>query len=163
MMNYLYQDYLYRSTVKFTLNESETKPCNLERTPKFLVPLKKHTAPQGYECYMSCAVRGDPTPHITWLRNNISLNTNTNYLISNTCGVCSLLVLRVGPKDSGEYKVIAENRLGRAECSTNLSVKGRRDAGLGVVGSNSRVVFLQPLFVGLYFVTVLWRVGFVGL
>ncbi|XP_030231384.1 immunoglobulin-like and fibronectin type III domain-containing protein 1 [Gadus morhua] len=109
--------------VKFTLSESESKACTLERTPKFLVPLKKHNAPQGYECYMTCAVRGEPTPHITWLRDNVSLNTNTNYLISNTCGVCSLLVLTVGPKDSGEYKVIAENKLGRAECSTNLTVR----------------------------------------
>uniref|UniRef100_A0A8C7C7B5 Immunoglobulin like and fibronectin type III domain containing 1, tandem duplicate 1 n=1 Tax=Oncorhynchus kisutch TaxID=8019 RepID=A0A8C7C7B5_ONCKI len=100
----------------------ETKTCNLERPPKFLVPLKMHTAPQGYECYMSCAVRGDPTPHVTWYRNNISLNTNTNYLISNTCGVCSMLILRVGPKDTGEYKIIAENNLGRAECSTKLTV-----------------------------------------
>ena len=129
MMNYLYQDYLYRSTVKFATSASESKGCNLERTPKFLVPLKKHNAPQGYECYMTCAVRGDPTPRITWLRDNVSINTNTNFLISNTCGVCSLLVLRVGPKDSGEYKVIAENKLGRAECSTKLTVRGRGTQG----------------------------------
>lgn len=90
-----------------------------------MVPLKIHTAPQGYECYMSCAVRGDPTPHVTWYRDNVSLNTNTNYLITNTCGVCSLLILRVGPKDMGEYKIIAENPLGRAECSTNLTVRGK--------------------------------------
>ncbi|XP_070967864.1 immunoglobulin-like and fibronectin type III domain-containing protein 1.1 isoform X5 [Oncorhynchus clarkii lewisi] len=107
---------------RFVLDRPETKTCNLERPPKFLVPLKMHTAPQGYECYMSCAVRGDPTPHVTWYRNNISLNTNTNYLISNTCGVCSMLILRVGPKDTGEYKIIAENHLGRAECSTKLTV-----------------------------------------
>ncbi|XP_045078777.1 immunoglobulin-like and fibronectin type III domain-containing protein 1 isoform X4 [Coregonus clupeaformis] len=107
---------------RFVLDMPESKTCNLERPPKFLVPLKMHNAPQGYECYMSCAVRGDPTPHVTWYRNNISLNTNTNYLISNTCGVCSMLILRVGPKDTGEYKIIAENPLGRAECSTKLTV-----------------------------------------
>ncbi|XP_029630309.1 immunoglobulin-like and fibronectin type III domain-containing protein 1.1 isoform X4 [Salmo trutta] len=107
---------------RFVLDRPESKTCNLERPPKFLVPLKMHTAPQGYECYMSCAVRGDPTPHVTWYRNNISLNTNTNYLISNTCGVCSMLILRVGPKDTGEYKITAENHLGRAECSTKLTV-----------------------------------------
>lgn len=111
-------------TVKFTLKESESKSCNLERPPNFLVPLKKHSAPQGYECYMSCAVRGDPTPSITWLRNNISINTNTNYLISNTCGVCSMLILRVGPNDIGEYKIIAESKLGRAESCTKLTVLG---------------------------------------
>ncbi|KAK6321776.1 hypothetical protein J4Q44_G00087520 [Coregonus suidteri] len=107
---------------KFVLQMPESKTCNLEHPPKFLVPLKMHTTPQGYECYMSCAVRGDPTPHVTWFRNNISLNTNTNYLIANTCGVCSMLILRVGAKDSGEYTIIAENPLGRAECSTKLTV-----------------------------------------
>ncbi|XP_035858480.1 immunoglobulin-like and fibronectin type III domain-containing protein 1 [Sander lucioperca] len=108
---------------KFTMNMPETKACNLQCPPKFIVPLKMHTAPQGYECYMSCAIKGDPTPHVTWLRNSISLNTNTNYFISNTCGVCSLLILRVGPKDFGEYKVVAESSLGRAECSTKLTVR----------------------------------------
>lgn len=108
---------------KFTVTLPETKECNLQCPPKFLVPLKLHTAPQGYECYMSCAVKGDPTPHVTWLRDNISLNTNTNYFISNTCGVCSLLILTVGTKDTGEYKIVAENSLGRAECSTKLTVR----------------------------------------
>ncbi|KAG7494861.1 immunoglobulin-like and fibronectin type III domain-containing protein 1 isoform X1 [Solea senegalensis] len=108
---------------KFTINIPESKTCNLQSPPKFLVPLKLHTAPDGYECYMSCAIQGDPTPHVTWLRNNLSLNTNTNYLISNTCGVCSLLILRVGPKDTGEYKVVAENALGRVDCSTKLTVR----------------------------------------
>uniref|UniRef100_A0A667WKD5 Immunoglobulin like and fibronectin type III domain containing 1, tandem duplicate 1 n=1 Tax=Myripristis murdjan TaxID=586833 RepID=A0A667WKD5_9TELE len=110
---------------KFMVNMPESKVCNLQCAPRFIVPLKMHTAPQGYECYMSCAVRGDPTPHVTWLRNNISLNTNTNYYISNTCGVCSMLILRVGSKDTGEYKVVAENSLGRAECSTKLTVRGK--------------------------------------
>ena len=109
---------------KFTVNLPESKPCDLQCAPKFLMPLKMHAAPQGYECYMSCAVKGDPTPHITWYRNNLSLNTNTNYFISNTCGVCSLLILRVGAKDSGEYKIVAENPLGRADCTTKLTVRG---------------------------------------
>lgn len=103
----------------------DSKPCNLQCPPKFIVPLKLHAAPQGYECYMTCAIKGDPTPHVTWLRNNISLNTNTNYFISNTCGVCSMLILTVGPKDTGEYKIVAENILGRAECSTKLTVRGK--------------------------------------
>lgn len=102
------------------------KDCNLQCAPTFIVPLKLHTAPKGYECYMSCAVKGNPKPHVTWYRNHISLNTNSNYYISNTCGVCSMLILRVGPKDMGEYTVAAENTLGRAECSTVLSVKGQR-------------------------------------
>ncbi|KAL4658667.1 immunoglobulin-like and fibronectin type III domain-containing protein 1 isoform X1 [Arapaima gigas] len=110
---------------KFMLTLPESKGCDFQRPPRFLVPLKLHAAPQGYECFMSCAVKGDPVPHITWYHNNISLNTNANYYITNTCGVCSMLILRVSPKDSGEYKVIAENPLGRAECATTLNVRGK--------------------------------------
>ncbi|XP_029994766.1 immunoglobulin-like and fibronectin type III domain-containing protein 1 isoform X2 [Sphaeramia orbicularis] len=108
---------------KFAVTQPTRKDCDLRCAPTFIVPLKLHTAPKGYECYMSCAVNGNPKPRITWYRNNISLNTNTNYYISNTCGVCSMLILQVGPKDMGEYVVTAENALGRAECSTVLSVR----------------------------------------
>lgn len=100
------------------------RTLNFQAAPKFIVSLKLHTAPPGYECYMSCAATGDPTPHITWYHNNVSLNTNPNYYITNVCGVCSLLILRVGPKDIGEYKVVAESPLGHDECSTKLIVKG---------------------------------------
>uniref|UniRef100_A0A8D0ALQ1 Immunoglobulin like and fibronectin type III domain containing 1, tandem duplicate 3 n=1 Tax=Sander lucioperca TaxID=283035 RepID=A0A8D0ALQ1_SANLU len=94
--------------------------------PSFSVPLKMHKSPESYECYMSCAVTGNPKPYVTWYRNNISLNTNTNYYITNTCGVCSMVILKVGPKDSGDYTVIAENTLGRVECSTKLVVEGKK-------------------------------------
>ncbi|XP_067442775.1 immunoglobulin-like and fibronectin type III domain-containing protein 1 isoform X1 [Thunnus thynnus] len=107
----------------FKLNVPKTKSLDFESPPSFTIPLKRRTAPEGYECYMSCAVKGDPTPHVTWYRNNVSLNTDTNYYITNVCGVCSLLILRVGPKDDGEYKVVIENQLGTAECSMMLNVR----------------------------------------
>lgn len=109
----------------FSLNLPASKDCSFETPPSFSVPLKMHNSPESYECYMSCAVTGNPRPHVTWYRNNISLNTNTNYYITNTCGVCSMVILKVGPKDSGDYTVIAENTLGRVECSTKLVVKGK--------------------------------------
>lgn len=103
---------------------AETKSLDFESPPSFIVPLKRRTAPQGYECYMSCAVKGDPAPRVTWYRNNISLNTNTNYHITNVCGVCSMLILRVEPKDYGEYKVVIENKLGTTESTMTLNVRG---------------------------------------
>ncbi|XP_036427021.1 immunoglobulin-like and fibronectin type III domain-containing protein 1 isoform X2 [Colossoma macropomum] len=108
---------------KFVVNLPKSKILDFRSAPKFTVPLKLHAAPKGYECYMSCAVSGNPKPHVTWYRNNISLNTNTNYYITNTCGVCSMLILMVGPKDTGEYRVVAENPLGKVECSTQLTVR----------------------------------------
>nr|XP_055068168.1 immunoglobulin-like and fibronectin type III domain-containing protein 1 isoform X2 [Misgurnus anguillicaudatus] len=109
---------------KFTCELPKPKTVDFQVAPKFIVPLKLHAAPPGYECYMSCAVIGNPTPHITWYHDNVNLNMNTDYYITNVCGVCSLLILRVGPKDMGEYKVVAESPLGQAECSTKLVVRG---------------------------------------
>ncbi|KAL7407800.1 hypothetical protein ABVT39_013778 [Epinephelus coioides] len=107
----------------FSVSLPPSKDCSFESPPSFSVPLKMRNSPESYECYMSCAVTGNPKPHVTWYRNSISLNTNTNYYITNTCGVCSMVILKVGPKDSGDYTVIAENPLGRVECSTKLAVK----------------------------------------
>lgn len=109
---------------KFILNHPESKPLDLDCAPKFLVPLRIHVAPQGYECYMSCAIKGNPRPHVTWFHNDVSLNEDSNYFLSNTCGVCSMLILRVGPNNVGEYKVVADNPLGEAECATQLTVRG---------------------------------------
>ncbi|XP_030274768.1 immunoglobulin-like and fibronectin type III domain-containing protein 1 [Sparus aurata] len=108
---------------KFKVNMPESKSLDFQSPPSFIIPLRRRTAPQGYECCMTCAVKGDPAPRVTWYRNNISLNTNTNYHITNVCGVCSMLILRVGPKDNGEYKVIIENKLGTTESSMMLNVK----------------------------------------
>ncbi|KAM4741229.1 immunoglobulin-like and fibronectin type III domain-containing protein 1 [Anableps anableps] len=108
---------------KFKVDMPQIKALDFESPPSFIIPLKRRTAPEGYECYMSCATKGDPAPRVTWYHNNISLNTNTNYHITNVCGVCSLLILRVGPKDNGEYTVVIENKLGNAESSMTLNVR----------------------------------------
>lgn len=116
--------FAYNPPETFSLNYQPSKDCNLETPPSFSVPLRTHSSPESYECYMSCAVTGNPRPYVTWYRNNISLNSNSNYYITNTCGVCSMVILRVGAKDSGNYSVTAESALGRAESSTKLVVKG---------------------------------------
>ncbi|KAM9859304.1 immunoglobulin-like and fibronectin type III domain-containing protein 1 [Aulostomus maculatus] len=112
-----------RNKETFSLNLQPSKKCSFETPPSFSVPLKTRSSPESYECYMSCAVTGNPKPYVTWYKNNVSLNSNSNYYITNTCGVCSMVILKVGPKDSGDYTVIAENSVGRVECSTKLIVK----------------------------------------
>ncbi|XP_076003216.1 immunoglobulin-like and fibronectin type III domain-containing protein 1 [Genypterus blacodes] len=108
---------------KFKLTIRERKPLNLESSPSFIVPLKRRTAPKGYECCMSCAIKGNPSPRVTWYRDNISLNTDANYYITNVCGVCSLFILRVGSTAGAEYKVAIQNQLGTSESSMILNVR----------------------------------------
>uniref|UniRef100_A0A3Q3WI37 Uncharacterized protein n=1 Tax=Mola mola TaxID=94237 RepID=A0A3Q3WI37_MOLML len=98
-----------------------------ERPPSILVPLKVHTPPKGYQLYMTCAIRGCPTPSVSWYLNNVCINSDKNYYITNSFGVCSLYILRVRSIDSGEYRVVAINSLGKAECSTKLVVRGKAE------------------------------------
>ncbi|XP_070850094.1 immunoglobulin-like and fibronectin type III domain-containing protein 1 [Chaetodon trifascialis] len=109
--------------VPVTSNGVNSSAVCFERPPSILVPLKVHTPPKGYQLYMTCAVRGCPTPTVSWYLNNVCINSDNNYYITNSFGVCSMYILRVRPKDGGEYKVVAVNSLGKAECSTNLIVR----------------------------------------
>ncbi|XP_052413995.1 immunoglobulin-like and fibronectin type III domain-containing protein 1 [Carassius gibelio] len=108
---------------KVPLSSSVSAVVTLERPPSVLVPLKLHTPPKGYQCYMTCAVRGCPSPYIAWYHNGICINSDNNYYITNASGICSMYILRVRPEDSGEYKVVAVNPFGKAECSSTLKVK----------------------------------------
>ncbi|XP_034725244.1 immunoglobulin-like and fibronectin type III domain-containing protein 1 isoform X3 [Etheostoma cragini] len=94
-----------------------------ERPPSILVPLKVHTPPKGYKVYMTCAVRGCPAPTVSWYLNDVCINSDNNFYITNSFGVCSMFILRVRSIDSGDYKVVAVNPLGKAECSTKLIVR----------------------------------------
>uniref|UniRef100_A0A3P9AZI6 Immunoglobulin-like and fibronectin type III domain-containing protein 1 n=1 Tax=Maylandia zebra TaxID=106582 RepID=A0A3P9AZI6_9CICH len=111
--------------VPVTSNGIISTEVSFERPPSILVPLKVHTPPKGYQLFMTCAVRGYPAPTVSWYLNDICINSDNNYYITNSFGVCSLYILRVRPKDSGEYKVVAVNSFGKAECSAKIFVRGK--------------------------------------
>nr|XP_046168653.1 immunoglobulin-like and fibronectin type III domain-containing protein 1 isoform X6 [Oncorhynchus gorbuscha] len=108
---------------RIPININTPVEVSFENPPSVLVPLKVHSPPKGFQMYMTCAIRGCPTPSVTWHLNNVCINGDSNYYITNLYGVCSMYILRVRPKDSGEYKVVAVNSFGKAECSTKLVVK----------------------------------------
>ncbi|XP_051931015.1 immunoglobulin-like and fibronectin type III domain-containing protein 1 [Hippocampus zosterae] len=110
---------------RFKVTVPPRKSVNLLSAPSFITPLRYHIPPEGYECQMSCAVKGDPAPHVAWYRDDVDLSVDSNYCITNVRGVCSLFILRVRPNDGGVYKVHVENHLGSAECSKLLSVRER--------------------------------------
>lgn len=109
--------------IPIATNGVHSLEINFERPPSILVPLKVHTPPKGYQLFMTCAVRGCPTPNVSWFLNDVCINSDNHYYMTNSFGVCSLYILRVRPKDSGEYKVLAVNSSGQAECATKLVVK----------------------------------------
>ncbi|EHH50671.1 hypothetical protein EGM_01535, partial [Macaca fascicularis] len=107
---------------RFTVKAQSYREPDLSQKPRFLVGLRSHLLPQGCECCMSCAVQGSPRPHVTWFKNDRSLEGNPAVYSTDLMGVCSLTIPSVSLKDSGEYKAVAENTLGQAVSTATLIV-----------------------------------------
>nr|XP_011745365.1 immunoglobulin-like and fibronectin type III domain-containing protein 1 [Macaca nemestrina] len=111
-----------RQRDRFTVKAQSYREPDLSQKPRFLVGLRSHLLPQGCECCMSCAVQGSPRPHVTWFKNDRSLEGNPAVYSTDLMGVCSLTIPSVSLKDSGEYKAVAENTLGQAVSTATLIV-----------------------------------------
>ncbi|XP_014343590.2 immunoglobulin-like and fibronectin type III domain-containing protein 1 [Latimeria chalumnae] len=116
---------IFREKDKFTMREPHYRKVDQSQAPRILVGLKPHVVLSGCDCCMSCAVRGSPKPQVTWYHNNKDVTEDPAYWSSDISGVCSLVICCVTSKDSGEYKVIAQNPLGKAVSSSRLIVTER--------------------------------------
>ncbi|XP_059001377.1 immunoglobulin-like and fibronectin type III domain-containing protein 1 [Mustela lutreola] len=117
-----------RQRDRFTVKSPSYREPNLSQKPRFLVGLRTHLLPQGCECCMSCAVQGWPRPHVTWFKDEQSLAGNPAVYSTDVLGVCSLFIPSVSPKDSGQYKAVAENALGQAVSTATLIVTGEESS-----------------------------------
>ncbi|XP_058389892.1 immunoglobulin-like and fibronectin type III domain-containing protein 1 [Diceros bicornis minor] len=106
----------------FAVKTPRFREPDLRQKPRFLVGLRAHLVPPGFECCMSCAVQGCPRPHVTWFKDDQSLEGNPAVYSTDVQGVCSLVIPSVSPKDSGRYKAVAENALGQAVSTGTLIV-----------------------------------------
>ncbi|XP_029337149.1 immunoglobulin-like and fibronectin type III domain-containing protein 1 [Mus caroli] len=111
-----------RQRDRFTVKSPTYQEPDLSQKPRFLVGLRAHLLPQGCECRMTCAVQGSPQPHVTWFKNDQSLDRNPAVYSTDLLGVCSLVIPSVSLKDSGEYKAVAKNPLGQAVSTATLIV-----------------------------------------
>ena len=78
------------------------------------------TVKRGYNLILLCTVVGKPTPHITWTKNRVLIRNDTRHLLFPN-GV--LLVRQVDIKESGHYKCVATNAVGKDQGSVRLTVK----------------------------------------
>ncbi|XP_039083478.1 immunoglobulin-like and fibronectin type III domain-containing protein 1 [Hyaena hyaena] len=110
---------------RLTVKAPSYREPDLSQKPRFLVGLRTHLLPEGCECCMSCAVQGSPRPSVTWFKDDQSLAGNPEVYSTDVQGVCSLIIPSVSPKDSGQYKAVAENALGQAVTTGTLIVIGK--------------------------------------
>ncbi|XP_020762659.2 immunoglobulin-like and fibronectin type III domain-containing protein 1 [Odocoileus virginianus] len=100
---------------------------DLSQKPRFLVGLRPHLLPLGSECCMTCAVQGQPRPHVSWFKNDQSLANHPTAYTTDVMGVCSLVIPSVSATDGGQYKAVAENTLGQAVSTATLIVVEPKD------------------------------------
>ena len=67
---------------------------------------------EGNNVTLSCNATGNPVPTISWTRDGSAVDTNDNSRISFSADKEQLTMTNVSRTDSGEYRCVAENRVG---------------------------------------------------
>lgn len=96
---------------------------NQKEKPEVIVPFVNLTMHEGESVVLSTQIVGNPTPKITWLKNNKVVKSLTTKSDGDTHFV-TLVNLKKG-KDDGVYTVKATNSEGSAETSATLSIEGK--------------------------------------
>lgn len=73
---------------------------------------------------LSCVVTGLPRPEITWYRNGKEFVPTPNVSMSYDEETAILNIKRITMDQEGEFKCVAKNAAGEAECIAQVTVEG---------------------------------------
>ena len=120
--------------------------------PVFSRPLSDEAVQYGvlsHPVKVCISLQGSPAPNVTWFFNGQKLDCDDRYnSYPSPGGEVVLEFLDMGPKDVGQYKVIAENEEGSAERVISLEMAGMLSVSVGVFGNkyfSSSIVFFWKL------------------
>ncbi|KAG7241454.1 hypothetical protein INR49_025655 [Caranx melampygus] len=71
------------------------------------------SAPMGEELTLECQATGNPTPHLSWLKDGVTLEGSDTRHITVTPDGSTLTLLRLSPEDSGTYTCLAVSPAGQ--------------------------------------------------
>ena len=74
---------------------------------------KDVTAVEGQDVVFSCLAEGNPSPTVTWTKNEARLNITANLrlTVSQTNNNHSLIIRTVHRADAGQYRCVANNNI----------------------------------------------------
>lgn len=102
---------------------TETQYRRIRATaPKFYAYPHNKVAEEGETVRFQCAVAGHPDPWVTWEKDGNVLTPSSRHRITEREDLRTLEISDVHPSDSGVYKIILENDVGRVEASAKLDV-----------------------------------------
>ena len=105
----------------------------------FVEELKDIDVDDGDCLKLVCVVVGDPTPLVSWFRNDEDVNMFEDYSFKYDVktGLCGLTISDCMPDDSGKFTCVARNNHGLAKTSCVLVVKDLNKKQLKVARSES--------------------------
>ncbi|CAK1544365.1 unnamed protein product [Leptosia nina] len=75
-----------------------------------------------FDAKFPARVAGIPAPEVTWYKNGTLLSPSKKYQIKRDGDACCLYVRDLNDQDAGQYKCVAKNKEGQAECEASLEV-----------------------------------------
>lgn len=81
------------------------------------------TIQEGKALNLSCTVWGDPTPEVSWLKNEKSFVSDANCILRFESGKnVSFTISAVSTLDSGKYSLVVKNKYGTETSDVTVSV-----------------------------------------
>ncbi|KXJ80778.1 hypothetical protein RP20_CCG023458 [Aedes albopictus] len=96
-----------------------------DAAPVFTFALRPRVMQMRDTCKLLCCLSGKPVPTVKWYKNGRELS-RYEYSMTHTDGVVTMEIIDTKVGDSGEYKCVAINPLGKAETSSVVIVEDRR-------------------------------------
>uniref|UniRef100_A0A8B9TCB9 Myosin light chain kinase, smooth muscle n=1 Tax=Anas platyrhynchos TaxID=8839 RepID=A0A8B9TCB9_ANAPL len=101
-----------------------SKPTPSKGTaPSFTEKLQDAKVVDGEKLVLQCRISSDPPAAVTWTLDSKAIKSSKSIVISQEGK--SIELQKVMPEDGGEYKCIAENAAGKAECACKVLVEGK--------------------------------------
>lgn len=100
-------------------------PPTKAKPPIFTKKLQPVRVFEGERATFECLYEGEPTPIVTWFRENFEIQNSRDFQIENKGNKSTLTIREVYLEDSGVFSVKVENAGGSAKSSTNLVVEGK--------------------------------------
>lgn len=91
--------------------------------PEFIKQLQDITIVDGDQLVLSCHVRGDPEPQISWCKNGSAISSSNIIDLKYKNGIATLTIQEVFAEDEGLYSCIASNSISSNETKCRVTVE----------------------------------------
>ncbi|XP_025104133.1 myosin light chain kinase, smooth muscle-like [Pomacea canaliculata] len=98
---------------------------------------------------LECQIDSYPPPLVTWFVNGVEIKPSPHYEIIFEEGKSTLLIIEVGPEDTGEYTCRAVSELGEAISSTTLYVQEPLKEEMPTMPAQTLAVEPSPMMEGM--------------